>query len=442
MTHPTFEQLVDYADGRLAGNSAAQVEQHLAQCEACRADVAWLRQTVQLMAEDDWVLPPAAVRNQVKQTFREEQARRDDAGAHSPGAWLRNLLTPAWRPAVALAAVLAIVALGLLWWELPGNEVMETATATAATGAVSFRVDEGAAWEPLPVGTALEEGMQVRTADGASLQLVYGDGSSTTLGGNSVLAITELEATPRVVALEQVVGATTHDVVAATSPMARFEVETSAAVITAAGTAFAVTVDADGVTTVTVSEAFVRVSGGGEVLTVNAGETVVVRPGEAPVLRGTDPTATATRASATPAASETATASATPSATPSATATTRAPVPPTATSAPPPPAPTETIAPPQPTDPPPPAPTATPTDDDETETPEPTEEPDDDETRTPKPTEEPDDDETKTPEPTDEADEDRTAARPNSAVTAFTLTILLPGTALVAGGKHGQRRRP
>jgi hypothetical protein len=71
---PTFEQLVDLLDGRLAPAPAASVERHVALgCIQCGGDVAWYGRVKLVAASDDSVEPPPWVLKRALRGFDSER---------------------------------------------------------------------------------------------------------------------------------------------------------------------------------------------------------------------------------------------------------------------------------------------------------------------------------------------------------------------------------
>lgn len=71
--HIPFTTLADYAEDRLAAQERLPVEQHVAGCSRCSADVAWLQQTVDLMRTDDAPDAPAHVIARAVRLMRPQQ---------------------------------------------------------------------------------------------------------------------------------------------------------------------------------------------------------------------------------------------------------------------------------------------------------------------------------------------------------------------------------
>jgi len=62
MKHPTFEKLVDYAEGILAENDAVEIEAHLAEpCPTCAQQISRIQKIIQTAAKDRTAAPGSAV---------------------------------------------------------------------------------------------------------------------------------------------------------------------------------------------------------------------------------------------------------------------------------------------------------------------------------------------------------------------------------------------
>ena len=110
------EELASYLLGALEPGEAAALEQHLAGCEECRTDLAWLRPAAQTLPEAvERLEPPPGLRARIMGEVeadlgqRSQRARRgflDGLGRSGAGRGRFAAL----RPVVGLAAVLVIVA--------------------------------------------------------------------------------------------------------------------------------------------------------------------------------------------------------------------------------------------------------------------------------------------------------------------------------------------
>jgi hypothetical protein len=94
---PPAERLLEHAEGRLAAADRRAMELHLAACVACSDLVA--RAQAPARAVDDLSWEPTA--------RRLDRRRRPWARDERP--------TPGWRPRLAVAAILALAAAGLVW---------------------------------------------------------------------------------------------------------------------------------------------------------------------------------------------------------------------------------------------------------------------------------------------------------------------------------------
>ncbi|HEX6688131.1 MAG TPA: anti-sigma factor [Solirubrobacterales bacterium] len=98
------EELSGYLLGALDPGEAAELEQHLAGCEACRSELEWLRPAAQLLPEAvERVEPPAELRTRI---MGEVEA---DADARRSGIRFGGRRMPVLRPLAGLA-VLALLA--------------------------------------------------------------------------------------------------------------------------------------------------------------------------------------------------------------------------------------------------------------------------------------------------------------------------------------------
>jgi anti-sigma-K factor RskA len=142
------EEIAAYAIGALAPDESAELERHLAGCEQCRRDLRWLAPAVTSLGESvERLEPPASLRSALMETVEEEAARPQPvAGTERRrfgGLWL--------RPAMGLAAVALIVAVGLIAYDAGGG----------GTGTVTTRSAPGTT-----VQATLE-----RTGDSGTLEL-------------------------------------------------------------------------------------------------------------------------------------------------------------------------------------------------------------------------------------------------------------------------------
>jgi len=107
-----------YALDALDELERARFEQHLAQCEDCRAEVAELRETAALLAETTAVTPPASLRDSVLAGISQVRPLAPEVPA-SPTSPTRHAARPAargrgWVPFLVAAALALIVGVGAL----------------------------------------------------------------------------------------------------------------------------------------------------------------------------------------------------------------------------------------------------------------------------------------------------------------------------------------
>jgi anti-sigma-K factor RskA len=108
------DDLAAYALGALPATEASELERHLAECDACRERLRWLRPAVDLLpASVEQRTPPDQLRARLLATVRAEAGDSRREGAGSPQRRERRIRLPslALRPAAGLAAAV-LVALG------------------------------------------------------------------------------------------------------------------------------------------------------------------------------------------------------------------------------------------------------------------------------------------------------------------------------------------
>lgn len=117
-----YERISAYADGELAASDAADLERHLATCQACRASLEALRRLRNALAD-------AALRAPASGEARDALRERLRASLPTPPATSTMRSATRWAPRVAslwaAAATLALVALGSFqigaWWSARGR---------------------------------------------------------------------------------------------------------------------------------------------------------------------------------------------------------------------------------------------------------------------------------------------------------------------------------
>jgi anti-sigma-K factor RskA len=138
------ETLSAYLLGALDPREAAELERHLAGCEECRTELAWLRPAAQVLPESvQRAEPPDELRARVMAEVRADADTRapSSASARRPSR-RRSLLL---QPAAGLAAV-ALIAAGVAAYMIGGGDSGGDATtvvAGKAPGVTARMVSEG-----------------------------------------------------------------------------------------------------------------------------------------------------------------------------------------------------------------------------------------------------------------------------------------------------------
>lgn len=209
----SFEELVDYVEGRLAPEAVARISAHLATgCQQCTEHVLWLRRVLGLMASDRQVDAPPALIRQVQALYRPPHRQRQPSPLASLWAWLGA--APRMRAAAAVALATLLVLSGT-WWAWGNASVAQAATLEAIEGTVEVRLAGSEAWRPAIPGMKLLAGSAVRSGQGAWCALAYADGSRTWLAENAQIELLMLSG-PRnghtsSVRLSQLAGYTLHE---------------------------------------------------------------------------------------------------------------------------------------------------------------------------------------------------------------------------------------
>lgn len=103
-----------YAMDALDELERARFEQHLAQCEDCRAEVAELRETAALLAETTAVTPPASLRDSVLAGISQVRPLAPEVPASPTHAARPAARGRGWVPFLVAAALALIVGVGAL----------------------------------------------------------------------------------------------------------------------------------------------------------------------------------------------------------------------------------------------------------------------------------------------------------------------------------------
>jgi len=113
------EMLSPYIDGMLEASQAAQVEQHIAACAACRTEYDKLRTVVELVKGLPEVTPPSEFHSNLLQKL---QTLPTPSVSGGQTVWIRQLAWGKWSQALAVAAVLMLtVGVTALWYGKTGG---------------------------------------------------------------------------------------------------------------------------------------------------------------------------------------------------------------------------------------------------------------------------------------------------------------------------------
>jgi anti-sigma-K factor RskA len=130
------EDLAAYALGALDEREAAELEAHLAECEACRIELRWLEPAVDLLPRSvEQLEPPADLRKRLMATVRAEARDASPAGTEAGVRRRRAWGTMIWRPATAVAAAGLLVAGGVAGYLV--HQPSDSSSVVAARGVSS-----------------------------------------------------------------------------------------------------------------------------------------------------------------------------------------------------------------------------------------------------------------------------------------------------------------
>jgi len=93
MSCPSFERLIEYADGRLPADESVALEQHLAaRCDVCRSTLSWYSSFVETAQADESVEPAPWVLRKAIEAFADAKAAAERRGVRGLVARLRAAL--------------------------------------------------------------------------------------------------------------------------------------------------------------------------------------------------------------------------------------------------------------------------------------------------------------------------------------------------------------
>lgn len=174
---------------------------------------------------------------------------------------------------LGLTAVFALVMTGAIALIFPTQALGSSSTLEVLDGAVAVSRD-GNSFVMGQDGDMLQEGDVIRTGEGAHAVLTFFDGSVIELEPDSEIRVETLQATSAgdlLMTMQQTIGRSWHVVSRTLTPNSRYEVRTPAATAAVRGTAFLVTVTAQGLANVQTTDGVVGMTGGGQEVLVPAG---------------------------------------------------------------------------------------------------------------------------------------------------------------------------
>jgi hypothetical protein len=167
MTCVKFETAIDdYVDGTLAAGPREQLEQHLAECDSCRALVTDLQALRGATRSLEPVLPAPQVWNRIAAVIEADHRKRSILGMFGLGAF-------AWQPMVSAATVAAILVGGVWasWRDVSSSVARRPATVARAAPPVVSAIQ--------PVGTTLDAAEQHYTNAIATLEQITRTGTDS-----------------------------------------------------------------------------------------------------------------------------------------------------------------------------------------------------------------------------------------------------------------------
>ena len=185
---------------------------------------------------------------------------------------------------LGLTAVVALVMTGAIALLFPTQALGSSSTLEVLDGAVAVSHD-GRTFAMGQDGDMLQEGDVIRTGEGAHALLTFFDGSVIELEPDSEIRVETLQATSAgdlLMTMQQTIGRSWHVVSRTLTPNSRYEVRTPAATAAGRGTAFLVTVTAQGLANVQTTDGVVGMTGRGQEVLVPAGFQSNVPPGGVP----------------------------------------------------------------------------------------------------------------------------------------------------------------
>jgi hypothetical protein len=185
---------------------------------------------------------------------------------------------------LGLTAVFVVAMTGAIAIVFPTQALGSSSTLEVLDGVVAVSHD-GNSFAMGQDGDTLQQGDVIRTGQGAHAVLTFFDGSVIELEPDSEIRVETLQATSAgdlIMTMQQTIGRSWHVVSRTLTPNSKYEVRTPAATATVRGTAFLVTVSAQGVSNIQTTDGVVGMIGGGEEVRVPPGFEATVLPGGVP----------------------------------------------------------------------------------------------------------------------------------------------------------------
>ncbi len=267
--HPvTFENLIDWLDGRLDAQTRQAVDKHLsAGCPSCEADLAWLRRIMGRAKSDDTVKLTA----QAKGPYRPSMSRPEQ-GLHPFRFFLSRQF------AAAVLALLLLISLTFILSQLPTLRSQEAILAAVEESAEA-QASADAPPQPIQLHARLHERDQMRVSGGTAILRLF-DGSTLEMQPQAELILSSLRSgllgTPYRIVLHQGAGAVRYDVPPLRGWRSTFQVQSPTARVIVRGTSFIISVESNGETSVEVLHGEIEVAGAVDSALLTSGQVVRV----------------------------------------------------------------------------------------------------------------------------------------------------------------------
>jgi hypothetical protein len=185
---------------------------------------------------------------------------------------------------VALILIFMLISLSALGVWMAGPRAAHVATLMDVSGVVGVGPGDSAdGWELVSDGSQVGEGQRVRTGTQGSVTLVFFDGSRTTLGPDTDLALSKVDGrwgNVLQVELSQRAGDTNHSVVPFQGKKSAYLVHTPSGTVSVHGTIFNISVNEMGQARFAVDTGEVMVTGQDSEVTLEAGQTTTAQSGQ------------------------------------------------------------------------------------------------------------------------------------------------------------------